>query len=320
MSPTRPPSPVVVDYYRPAKPDGHMLRGYAAELAKTKMITNGPLCREFENTVKDFQNTRYALACSNATDGLTIALKAAKKLTGAKECVMPSFTWMSCPWAAENAGLRVMYGDCDLNTWMLGPIDRKKEIIMPVSVFGSYVDPKMYDGNIIIDAAHSLGVPIETSKSLGAVISFAPSKLLTCGEGGMFITDDSRMAAEFAAMRDKFARMTEMNAAMGLSHWGGLSAYMRDRKNRWQKYKDAMPCTPQAVKRSNYSTAAFRIKNRDAVAEELKKRGVESRAYYQPLHKGLPATDKLFSEIICLPSWWGCPTDAVLKALSEIYS
>jgi dTDP-4-amino-4,6-dideoxygalactose transaminase len=307
-----------VPYYRPARPDMVALKRMCEEAAKSGTVSNGPMCRSFEQDVRDYHNVRYALSCSNATNGLILALRALKMLTDAKECVIPAFTWWSDQFAVESAGLSLLYADVEMEGWMMEPVTRKNAIIMPTCVFGGAVRDSAYEGHVLLDAAHALATPMDLSEVEGAVISFAPSKLMTCGEGGMLLTDNSKFATAFALLRDRFARMSELNAIMGLTSWGGLEAQLRDRRNRFQRY-DAMGFgTPQKVRHTNYSTAAFRCgESRDAVVKGLKERGVETRVYYEPLWKGLPHTDQLFKEMICLPNWYGCPTDEVLKALSE---
>ena len=310
-----------IPYYRPAKPDAQRLRILTQEIAKSHVISNGPVCRELEETVRDFYGVRYALSCASCTTGLVLALKSAKNTVNATQCVIPSFTWDSTRFAVEANGLNVVYGDCDLNTWLLKPIKGDNStIVMPVSTFGIAVDPELYGKHVVIDAAHAMGTPIDISKAIGAVFSLAPSKIVTAGEGGIFITDNLEAASAFSEYRDKFGRMSELNAAMGLAHWDGLDAYIRDRRNRWLKYGQILK-VPQRVGLSNYSSAAFRIaKGRDTLAEKLKEKGVETRVYYKPLREatGLENTMQLFKEVICLPTWYGCPTERVMDALYSI--
>jgi len=309
--------PLVVPYYRPPKPDLTKLRGLTQEIAKSYMISNGPVCRELEETVRDYHGVRYALSCSSCTVGLHLALRAAKALLNATLCTIPSFTWASTRFAAESAGLNVAYGDVNLDNWLMAPVKGDAQtVIMPVTTFGASVNTSQYQGNVLVDAAHAVGTPLDVSGALGAVLSFAPSKLITTGEGGMLLTDNTSMATSFTELRDKFGRMSEFNAAMGLAQWDGLDAYIRDRRNRWLKYCGVLS-TPQKVSATNYSTAAFRVRNQSALIECLKAKGIETRVYYEPLKAGLPVADRLYKEIVCLPTWYGCQTEVVLKAVQE---
>jgi len=312
-----------IEYYRPAKPDMMKLKQFTQAIGMSKMVSNGPVCRELEETVRDFYGVRYALSCSNCTTGLVLALKVAKNTVNATQCVIPSFTWESTRFAVEANGLNVVYGDCDLNTWLLKPVKvDKNTIVMPVTTFGASLNLDNYGENTVVDAAHAMGTPLDISRAIGAVLSMAPSKIITSGEGGMLITDNSAVASAFSEYRDKFSRMSELNAAMGLAHWDGLDAYIRDRRNRWLKYSQVLK-VPQKATLTNYSTAAFRIaQGRDTLAEKLKERGIETRVYYKPLREaqGLENTAQLYKEVICLPTWYGCPTERVLDSLRSILS
>ncbi|MFA5937516.1 MAG: DegT/DnrJ/EryC1/StrS family aminotransferase, partial [Candidatus Paceibacterota bacterium] len=140
---------MTVPFYRPPPLNTQLLKSAAEGMRKTGMVSNSALCRDFEAAVKDYHNVRYALACSSATTGLILALRALRARTGAKECIMPSFTWKSCLVAAECAGLRPMFADIELNGWAMEPVTRN-EIIMPVSIFGASIRNSDYKGHVLL--------------------------------------------------------------------------------------------------------------------------------------------------------------------------
>lgn len=308
-----------IPYYRPPRPNTDRLLKAAHAIGKSNMLSNGPLCRELEDTVRDFYDVTYAQSCGNCTVGLALALQALRKLTGAQTVHLPAFTWASTEWASIAAQLNRSFVDINPQTWNLRPCGDPKEITMPVSTFGSMIACKEYKGSVLVDGAHAMGTPIPFDNCSGMVISFAPSKLITAGEGGVLLTNNAALASKFDLLRSKFSRMSELNASMALAHWNGLDAYLRDRKNRWMRYREALKSVggiPQVAFVTNYSTAAFLVPNPKSLQEELAKLGVETRRYYEPLIGGLKNTDEVASRIICLPNWYGCP-DTVFKALED---
>lgn len=306
----------MIPYYRPPRPDSARLANMVKKVADSKMVTNGDLCRELESQIRDYHGAKYALACSSGTMGLLLALRVLRKLVDAKDCYLPSFTWSSTDFAAEAAGMNRVFSDVNPLSWTMLPSGKKGEITVPVSIFGCFIEPQRYGGHVLVDGAHMLGVPFDFSKVEGVVYSFAPSKLLTCGEGGILLTDSAEVAAGFDTLRNRYARMSEANAAMGLCQWEGLQAYVRDRANRWKRYARRFK-TPQKVALSNYTTFAARVKDREALMKFLYEKGIETRAYYEPLVAGLKNADALGKEVLCLPNWYGCPDTKVIEALEE---
>lgn len=233
---------------------------------------------------------------------------------------LPAFTWASTEWAVRCAQLGRVFADIDLETWLMGLTGMKGQIAMPMSTFGAAIKPEEYEGHVLVDAAHAVGTPMKLDKVAGAVFSLAPSKLWTAGEGGCLVTHDAALATAFSELRHKFARLSELNAAMALAQWGGIDAYLRDRRLRCEKYREVTGWKYQLATPTNYSTAAFLVVDRDKKVERLKELGIETRVYYVPLWNDvkLPNTKWVYEHIICLPNYYQCPTDEVVKALEAL--
>lgn len=309
-----------VPYYKPPQPDESLLRSLVRQVAVSGVLTDGPLCRDLEDRLKTMHDVTYALACSSGTMGLALALQALRKLTEASTVYTPAFTWSSTLWAARAALLNVIFADIDRDTWLMSRAGEKNEIAMPVATFGAAIDASHYKGHVLVDAAHALGTKMSLGEVAGAIISFSPTKLLTACEGGVLLTNDSALASEFSELRRSYGRMSELNAAMALSQWGGLDVYARDRRLRWQKYVEVLGpqgWRAQRLKESNYSTAAFLAEDRDAVLAKLTGKEIETRIYYKPLveHEKLAHTNLVYKHILCLPNWFKAPTGTVLDAL-----
>src|SRR4051812_45833029 len=48
-----------------------------AELIKNGHFVGGPIVGQFENAIKDYTKTNFALGCANGTDAIQLALRAA---------------------------------------------------------------------------------------------------------------------------------------------------------------------------------------------------------------------------------------------------
>jgi len=167
---------------------------------------------EFEREFAAYCGTRYGLAVSSATAGLSLALIAAGVGPG-DEVITTPVSWISTANAAAALGATVVFADVDRCTLNLDPdsvarkITGRTRAILPVHLFGQCAD---MDGLIALarprgipvieDAAHAPGAEWKGRKagSLGTigVFSFHQQKnMVTLGEGGM-ITTDSQAAYE----------------------------------------------------------------------------------------------------------------------------
>ncbi len=180
---------------------------------------------------------------------------------------------------------------------------------------------------LIEDASHAIGSECDErpagQNGAISVVSFAPSMVITTGNGGMILTDNSRY---FSAMRDLRGgpsperlgydyTMTDFQAAMGLSQLSRLPDFIRRRREIARVYYDALKTTPH---RAPYAYADSFVYQSfpiffDAPAEKLdkywKKNGIEvQRPYPVALHhhlslRGLdyPQSDRLSKKLYTLP-------------------
>ncbi len=193
------------------------------DVLKTKNLTQGETTPLFENAVKTFVNSKYALAVNSATSALHLACLA----LGLKknDIVWSSpVTFVSSLNCARFCGARVDFVDIEPSTGLMD-IDllEKKlflaskknllpKILIPVHLGGTSCDmkrikelSKKYDFSIIEDASHAVGGRYEEFQvgsckySEITVFSFHPVKIITTGEGGMATTNQKILAER---MRD----------------------------------------------------------------------------------------------------------------------
>jgi UDP-4-amino-4,6-dideoxy-N-acetyl-beta-L-altrosamine transaminase len=195
------------------------------EVLKSDFLTQGPKVPEFEQSVKDACNVKYALAVNSATSALHIACLA---LGLSKEDWL--WTTPNTFVASANCGLycgaQVDLVDIDPNTYNLCAKELEKKliiaeetgklpkIVVPVHFSGQPCDmeaiynlSKKYGFKIIEDASHAIGgkyknQPIGNCRySDITVFSFHPVKIVTTAEGGMAVTNSVELAQKLELLR-----------------------------------------------------------------------------------------------------------------------
>ena len=172
--------------------------------------TGGNWNRTLEQRFAERFGVRYAIAMNSGTATLHSCLKAAGIGEG-DEVISSALTVIMDSTATLHAGAIPVYADIDPFTFNLDPKDVERKItkrtraIIPVALYGlpSDLDPIMrlaekYDLLVVEDNAQCMlskykGKPAGTIGHM-ASYSFENTKHLSCGEGGMVITDNEEYA------------------------------------------------------------------------------------------------------------------------------
>ncbi|MFA6081576.1 MAG: UDP-4-amino-4,6-dideoxy-N-acetyl-beta-L-altrosamine transaminase [Patescibacteria group bacterium] len=181
---------------------------YVIRALKSSFLTTGPYVKQFERLFAKKVGAKYAVAVSNATAGLHIAVQAAS-LPINSEGITSANTFLASSNAFLYNNLKPVFADIDKKTYNVDPdeiskkISKKTSIIIPVHFAGQPCDMGkikeiIKDKKIIIieDAAHAVGSKYKNGKMVGScyysamtVFSFHPVKTITTGEGGMITTN-----------------------------------------------------------------------------------------------------------------------------------
>ena len=198
------------------------------DVLRSGWLTNGPVNAEFEKAVAQLSGCSGAVAVASATGAMHILLKALNIGPG-DEVITPSMTWVSIANMIVLAGATPVFVDVNRETLLVEPeaiknaITERTKLIVPVHFAGAPVD---LDGirhvagsiPVVEDAAHAVGT-FYKGRHVGtanhAIYSFHAIKNVTCGEGGMFVSDDPELCDQIR--RWKF-------------HGIGMDAF--DRQNR----------------------------------------------------------------------------------------
>ncbi len=199
----------------------------AAEVIRSGWLTQGARVEEFETAVARYVGAGLAVAVSNCTTALHLALVAAGVGPG-DEVICPSFSFIATANAILHAGARPVFVDIERRTYNIDPelveaaITPRTKALMPVDQIGLAADimiirdiAKRHGLKVVEDAAPSLGSMVG-SRRVGSMsdltcFSFHPRKSITTGEGGVITTDDPDAAALMHRIRSHGASTSDLN-------------------------------------------------------------------------------------------------------------
>src|SRR5712664_3627218 len=178
----------------------------------------GKYIDEFEAGFARYCGTEYALAVSNGTTGLHLAL-ATLGLQPGDEVIIPDLTFVATANAVAYTGATPILADIDADTLCIDPmsvkslISERTKAIIPVHLYGHPADMDAlteigaaHGVNIIEDAAEAHGAEYKGRKVGGlgkcGVFSFYGNKVITTGEGGMLTTSDNAFYKRAKRLRD----------------------------------------------------------------------------------------------------------------------
>jgi len=199
------------------------------EPIETGWLTQGPKVAAFEKEFAQHHKVKHALATTNCTTALHLALLAVGVEVG-DAVIVPSFTWVATANAVEYCRATPVFSDIDPYTYNIDPASARAKIeestkkgmkvkaIVPVHLFGLYADMEAilelageYNLKVVEDAACASGALYRGETTLGDVgcFSFHPRKVLVTGEGGMCTTNDDELTAKINCFRNHGASVSE---------------------------------------------------------------------------------------------------------------
>ena len=197
------------------------------EVLASGYLVQGSCVAEFERQVSDHVGSQHAVAVSNCTAALHLALLALGVAPG-DLVVVTAYSYVATANVIELCGAQPVFVDIQPDTFNLDPNRLEERLarlmatratasrvkaILPVHAFGQLADmPAILDlaGRyaipVVEDAACALGATLHgrqagTWGALGC-FSFHPRKAITTGEGGLITTDDASLAHRLRALRN----------------------------------------------------------------------------------------------------------------------
>lgn len=306
-------------------------------------LTQGPAVPAFEQAVARYCGASHAVAVNSATSALHIACLALGVGPGDSVWTVPN-TFVASANCARYCGAAIDFVDIDEQTLCMSAAALARKladcrahgralpaVVIPVHFAGQSCDMKAiarlaqdYGFRVIEDASHAIGGRYDAG-AVGdcrysdiCIFSFHPVKIITCGEGGMALTNDARLAAHMARLRSHgitrdpaemetpqhFAayyeqielgmnyRMTDLQAALGLSQLARLDDFIARRTAIAARYDAAFSAAGVAVQvlpqevRSARHLYVIRVPapSRNALFERLRGAGIGVNLHYYPVH------------------------------------
>lgn len=313
---------------------------------RSDFLTQGPAVPAFEGAVCEFVGAQYSIATSNATAALHLACLALE--VGSGDIVWTSaITFVASANCALYCGAKVDFVDIELDSFNMSEqaLRRKLEqaritgllpkVLIPVHMGGQscnmatfYELSKEYGFAIIEDASHAIGGGYK-NKKIGScqysditVFSFHPVKIITTGEGGMAVTNNTDLAKRMQLLRSHGItrdesemtnipdgpwyyeqidlgfnyRMTDLQAALGLSQMSRLHDFVVRRNaiaHRYDQLLKGVPVLSPMISEDAYSAYHLYViqLNLDKIASShidifngLRSAGIGVNLHYIPVY------------------------------------
>jgi dTDP-4-amino-4,6-dideoxygalactose transaminase len=284
---------------------------------KSGWLTCGPRVAQFEQGMAARAGRTFAIAVSNGTAALDVALRAAGIGCG-DEVIVPALSYIATAAAVAVVGATPVFCDIDPRNLGMDPLSAaagvspRTRAILCTDHGGNPCDfdallslASRHNVPLILDGAQSIGATFNGKPALAhgliSTVSFHAAKTITTIEGGMIFTDDPALSRRMRIIRSQGEdpqrkyhhielghnfRMTELQAAIGLAQLGKLDALLADRQQLARQYQTELAdlglSTPSGVPGGHNGHFLFSLllPDRDRVAQRLKTRGIETRVCY----------------------------------------
>ncbi|MCD4828092.1 MAG: LegC family aminotransferase [Candidatus Cloacimonetes bacterium] len=268
---------------------------YVQQCIDTEWVSSaGAFVTRFEEDVASYTGARFAIACVNGTAALHLSLLMAGVVPG-DHVLVPSLTFIAPINTVKYCGAEPIFLDCDAfynidvsklrrffesetriegDACVYRQTGRRIAAIVPVHVFGGAVDMESlsalcleYRIPVVEDATESLGTRYTAGELKGrhtgvtgefGCLSFNGNKIITCGGGGMILTDNESVARRLKYLSEQAKddleffvhhevgfnyRLTNVQAAIGVAQLEQLDQFIATKKANFQRYRQNLADT-----------------------------------------------------------------------------
>ena len=317
------------------------------EVLKSDFLTQGPAVPTFEKAVADYCQVKFSFAVNSATSALHIACLSLGVTKGDLVWTSP-ITFVASANCALYCGADVDFVDIDAVSYNMSvnfleeklikaeKDGRLPKVVIPVHLAGQscemdkiYELSKKFGFKIIEDASHAIGGKYKNQAIGGCqysditVFSFHPVKIITTGEGGMCLTNDSDLAISLNRFRSHGIvrqpsemthvpdgpwyyqqvelgynyRMTDIQAALGISQMKRIDEFVKARHAIFERYNEFLKEDWLELPWQHNDTYSalhlyvIRIKNNNKgithrqLFEKLRNAGVLVNLHYIPIYR-----------------------------------
>lgn len=345
---------------------------YVDDCLDTSWISaKGKYVNMFEENFAKYIGCNYGCAVANGTLALHLAMLALGIGPG-DEVIVPTFTYIASVNCIKYVGAIPVFADSERKSWQLDPADVESKItkntkaVIAVDLYGQPCDMdrlvKICKDNkifLIEDCAEAIGSEWKGQKvgSFGDIscFSFFGNKTITCGEGGMVLTNDKTLIERarhlkgqgLAEYREYWHdtigynfRMTNIQAAIGCAQLEKIEEHIKMKESIFAEYAKNLKETtlelnsPVGPVRQTFWMVTIlveKIEDRDPLREFMKERGIETRPAFYPIHtmpmyserfQKYPVAEDISWRGINVPSWPGLSNEDigyVCDAIKDYY-
>lgn len=334
------------------------------------------LTREFEGMTARLAQCRHAMAVCNGSMALFVCLKALGIGPG-DEVIVPNLTFVATANAVILAGAVPVLCEVQEDTFCIDVaraeklVTNKTRAIMPVHLYGQSADmtqvlafARRHNLKVIEDAAEGVGVTFDgghvgTFGDMG-ILSYYGNKTVTCGEGGMVLTDNDELAKKAYRLKN-YGRdqkgtfvhesigfnfsFTDLQAAVGIAQMKKLRAIVDRKREIHDRYTEELRGLPglqpvfvdprcQPV----YWFTSFLSEDTEALSAFLRRHNIQTRRFFYPLHlqpcyadhrhiriidQDFRISERIYDQGISLPSAYTLSPDDqafVIEKISHFYA
>ncbi len=293
-------------------------------------VSGGPVVEEFEAVFAAYVGRRHAVAVASGTLGLLLCLKA-HGIGPGDEVVASPFAWHQIAHAIALAGARAVFADIDYWSGTLDPAKAEAKFSTGTRALlagNTNGHPAAWAALRALADRHGLLLLEDSTEAIGstyqdklvgsfgdcAIFDFSQPGAITCGEGGMVVTDDLEVARVLRYHRQRKlderhsvvvsgilphqAGISDLSAALGLAQLRRIDAILQRRKQVENYYYSHIksfegikdPYLAPEVTQVYWFLymvhlgTRFSRSSRDAIVNDLHTEHIEAAAYCQPLH------------------------------------
>ncbi len=313
----------------------------AVDCISSAWLSMGPRTRAFEEAFAELHGAKHAIAVANGTAALHLAMTALDVgATENDEVIQPTINFVAAANMTKAVGAKPVFADILSLTDPTIDVDKIADAITPntravvVMHYGGYACRmaeikalcERHGIPLIEDACHAPATTADdgTGKKLGTFgaigcFSFFSNKNMTCGEGGMLITDDDKLADRLRALRSHGMttlswerhkgraatydvtthgfnyRIDDLRSALGLVQLKKLPAANAARQKHAESYAKAIAKAGREDLRYIYgdkpTAGAAHVAGiivpaevRDAIRSTMSEAGIQSSLHYPCVH------------------------------------
>ncbi|MGB7448772.1 MAG: DegT/DnrJ/EryC1/StrS family aminotransferase, partial [Ornithinimicrobium sp.] len=260
----------------------------AAATINSGWIVGGPKLAELEQLFAQATGVKHGIGVSSWTTGAFLVLHA-WGISPGDEVIVPSYSFIATANVVRHVGATPVFCDIDPHTHNIDVAHAESLVtprtrgIIPVDQLGMPCDMDAVNQlaakhklHVLQDAACAIGSqyrgrPIGKDAEV-AIFSLHARKIVTCGEGGMIVTNDEHLAAQLRLLRHQGmnlsdfqrhnantpliesypvvgynVRITDIQAAVGVVQMGRLPEMLRLRRQVAKAYQQRLSQCSQIV-------------------------------------------------------------------------